>query len=405
MYERAVLVTYHEIGLKGRNRGRFERELQENLAFALGGLAPGGVERVASRLLVPVPPALVDDALAVATRTPGVANAADAWVVPREARAMEIAAALAIKAAAPEARSFAIEARRSSTDYAEPSLEMNRRIGAAVQAGLGLDVNLRSPDVTCRVEVVQGEVYISVRRMDGPGGLPVGTSGRVVALLSAGIDSPVAAWRMMRRGAVVSAVHFSGRPHADGRSEVLAHELAAVLARSGGIGRLYVVPFGEPQREIALGAPSSLRVLLYRRLMVRIAEIIAMEERAKALVTGESLGQVASQTLDNIAAVDAAATLPVLRPLVGSDKQEIIAEARRIGTFELSTQPHADCCTLFMPRSPETHATVAEVTEAERSLDLESMVSSTLAKLVWSDYPCRAYRPPRRWPRGKGYET
>lgn len=402
MYQRVILVNYHEIGLKGRNRGHFERVLQDNLAAALGDLAPAGVERVASRLVVPVAVARAERALEVACRTPGVATASITLVVPREPRAMEHAAVLAISEAAPKARTFAIQARRSATDYAERSLEMNRRIGAAVQAALGLDVDLNAPDVTCRVEVVQGDVYVSTTRVPGPGGLPVSTSGKVVALLSAGIDSPVAAWRVMRRGAILAAVHFSGRPQSDSRSEHFAREIAERLSQWYGIGRLYIVPFGDLQREISLVAPPDLRILLYRRLMVRIAERIAFEEHAKALVTGESLGQVASQTLENIAAVDAAATLPVLRPLIGSDKQEIVAEARRLGTYELSVRPHADCCTLFMPRTPETHATVAQVEAGEVGLDLERMVSDALSLVQYVDYACPSYRAPARWPAAGG---
>lgn len=398
MYQRVILVKYHEIGLKGRNRGRFERALRDNLSAALGDLAPAGVERVASRLVVRVAPAREERALEVACRTPGVANASIALVVPREPGAMERAAVLAIREAAPNARTFAIQARRSATDYAERSLEMNRRIGAAVQAALDLDVDLDAPNVMCRVEVVQGDVYVSTTRAPGPGGLPVSTSGKVVALLSAGIDSPVAAWRVMRRGAVLAAVHFSGRPQSDARSEHFAREIAERLSQWFGIGRLYVVPFGDLQREISLVAPSDLRILLYRRLMVRVAERIAFEEHAKALVTGESLGQVASQTLENIAAVDAAATLPVLRPLIGSDKQEIVAEARRLGTYELSTRPHADCCTLFMPRTPETHATVAQVEAGEVDLNLKRMVSDSLSAVTYTDFACPSYHAPARWP-------
>ena len=398
MYERVILVNYHEIGLKGRNRGRFERVLQDNLAAALGDLAPAGVERVSSRLVVPVTRADDERALDVVCHTPGVANAAIALVVSREARAMEHAAALAIREAAPNAGTFAIQARRSATDYAERSLEMNRRIGAAVQAELGLRVDLGAPDVTCRVEVVQGEVYVSAQRISGPGGLPVSTSGKVLALLSAGIDSPVAAWRVMRRGAIIVAVHFSGRPQSDARSEHFTREIAERLSRWHGIGRLYLVPFGDLQRQISLAAPPDLRILLYRRLMIRIAERIAAEEHAKALVTGESLGQVASQTLENIVAVDAAATLPVFRPLIGTDKQEIVAEARRLGTYELSTRPHVDCCTLFMPRTPETHATIAQVEAGEAELDLELMVTEALSLVSFVDYRCPSYRAPARWP-------
>jgi thiamine biosynthesis protein ThiI len=219
-----------------------------------------------------------------------------------------------------------------------------------------------------------------------------------VALLSAGIDSPVAAWRMMRRGAVVVGMHFSGRPQTAGLSERLVGEIGHVLEATGGLGRIYVVPFGDLQKEISLEAPPDLRVLLYRRLMMRIAEKIAGAERAMALVTGESLGQVASQTLDNIAAVDEAATLPVLRPLIGSDKLEIIDQARTIGTYDLSIREHDDCCTLFMPRTPERHATVEQVVAGEAALDLARMTADAFGGLSWMDFACPSYRPPRMPP-------
>lgn len=398
MFERALLVHYHEIGLKGRNRGRFERQLQDDLTFALRNHPDTVVERVASRLLVRVGDvhrlAVVLERVA---RTPGVSSVADVLVTGRDPHDMERAALLAARES-PKARTFAIEARRSATDYPEHSLDINRRLGAYVQRETGLGVDLEAPDVRVKVEVVQGEVYTFSRRVEGPGGLPVGTSGKVVALLSAGIDSPVAAWRLIKRGAVVVAVHFSGRPQTDGASERYADEIARVLEGWGGMARLYVVPFGALQREISLLAPPDLRVLLYRRLMLRVAEAIARVERAGALVTGESLGQVASQTLENIAAVDSAATMPVLRPLIGMDKREIIDRARAIGTYELSIQPHADCCTLFMPRNPETHARLAQVEAGESELDLGRMVSDALAGLSWTDYACLPYHAPKRWP-------
>ncbi len=292
-----------------------------------------------------------------------------------------------------------MEARRSNTDYARSSMEINREVGQHVLDNTtGKQVDLSKPDVTCHIEVVQGDTYVYSRKVRGIGGLPVGTAGKIVGLLSAGIDSPVAAWRMIRRGAVIVGVHFSGRPQTNDLSERLVEEIGRSLESTGGLGRIYVVPFGDLQKEISLHAPPDLRVLLYRRLMVRVAEAIASVERAKALVTGESLGQVASQTLDNIAAVDDAATLPVLRPLVGNDKLEIIGEARAIGTYEISTQEHDDCCTLFMPRTPETHATVDQVHAGESELDLARMVADAMSALSWVDFACPSYRAPKAWP-------
>lgn len=397
MFERVCLVNYHEIGLKGRNRSMFERRLRSNLDAALARLEVKPTEMIASRLVVPLLDA--DAGLSVAERIaalPGVNSVSLAYRTARELEDMESAAVQAVGEAG-GAGTFRIDARRSNTDFEIPSMEMNRIIGAAVQAQTGLGVDLSNPDITVRVEVVQGGVYVSAVRVLGVGGLPVGTASRVVSLLSAGIDSPVASWRMMRRGAVVVGVHFSGRPQTSDLSERIVHDIGAVLQRSGGLGRVYTVAFGDLQKEISLSGPPDLRVLLYRRLMVRVAEAIAAEERAKALVTGESLGQVASQTLENIAAVDESATLPVLRPLVGSDKIEIIRDAKALGTYELSTQEHADCCTLFMPRSPETHAKLDEVLRAWSELDVDRMVVDALASLEWQDFDCAAYRPPKRW--------
>jgi thiamine biosynthesis protein ThiI len=245
------------------------------------------------------------------------------------------------------------------------------------------------------VEVVQRGAFVFARRDDGAGGLPVGTAGKIVALLSSGIDSPVATWRVMKRGAVIVAVHFSGEPQTDDATARTVEDIGTVLELSGGLGRLYVVPFGDVQKEIALGAPPDLRVILYRRMMVRIAEVIAGIEGAKALVTGESLGQVASQTLENIGAVDAVATLPVLRPLIGSDKVEIVDTARALGTYDLSIQAGEDCCTLFMPRTPATHATLEEAAAGESELDVHALVEMALAGVRTRDYRCRWYRPPK----------
>jgi tRNA uracil 4-sulfurtransferase len=272
-----------------------------------------------------------------------------------------------------------------------PSNKVNIALGDHIRAATGMSVDLDEPDVTIHVEIVQGFAYVYARRIPGPGGLPSGTAGRVVSLLSAGIDSPVATWRMIKRGAVVIGVHFSGRPQTDERSVLHVHELGEVLERSRGLARIHVVSFGDVQRKIALAAPPDLRVLLYRRMMVRVAEEIAHLERARALVTGESLGQVASQTLENIAAVDAVATIPVLRPLIGMDKNEIMADARRIGTFDISTTAHEDCCTLFMPRMPATHATVEQVEAGEADLDVPSLVAEVLASLEHRDFCCPAY--------------
>lgn len=397
MFERVCLIHYAEIGLKGRNRAQFERRLRDNLEAALVGLPVKSPEKVASRVAIRVtdPGAVLTVADRIA-EIPGVAAVSLAFRTGRAQDEIEQAALLAIREHGAFV-TFAVDSKRSNTDYPVPSMETNRLVGAFLVAETGGKVNLSAPDVKVRVDVVQGDVYVSSKRVSGVGGLPVGASGRVVSLLSAGIDSPVATWRMIRRGALAVGVHFSGKPHTSDMSDRLVLELGQQLARTGGLGRIYLVPFGDLQKEISLSCHPDLRILLYRRLMIRVAERVAFGERARALVTGESLGQVASQTLENIAAVDEAATLPVLRPLIGSDKIEIITDAKRIGTFELSTVDHADCCTLFMPRTPETHAKLPVVLEAWEALPHQRMVDDAVAAMTWHDFGGRSYRPPKLW--------
>ena len=216
-----------------------------------------------------------------------------------------------------------------------------------------------------------------------------------MCLLSSGIDSPVATWRIARRGATCIGVHFSGRPETSATSEYLLEDIAEVLERTGCFARLYVVPIGTYQREISAVVPPELRVIMYRRFMFKVAEAIARKEGAKALVTGESLGQVASQTMDNMLVANAAVSLPVYRPLVGFDKLEIIAEAEKLGTFEISSQDAPDCCTLFMPRNPETHAKLERVLKVEKDLPFDEWINEAVASVEVKDYRCPSYRPPK----------
>jgi thiamine biosynthesis protein ThiI len=255
-------------------------------------------------------------------------------------------------------------------------------VGDAVRIGLSKRVDLSKPDLTIRIEIVGDRAYVSARRVEGPGGLPVGTSGTVVALLSAGIDSPVALWRMMKRGSSPTAVHFHGQPFTDPSSERKVARILDALRPWGYRRPWWSVPLGEAQREVTVSAPPALRTLLYRRLMLRISARIAQEEGALAVVTGESLGQVASQTLENMVAVDAAAPITVLRPLVGTDKIEIMRDAERIGTYHLSVEAHQDCCTLFEPREPATRSDAAELARAEQTYDVDALVDDALARAV-----------------------
>lgn len=400
MTERVCLVHYHEIGLKGRNRSTFENQLVRNLVRALRGMSVARVARISGYVVVEATDGQATAEMAeAASKVPGVARVSRAWRTPLDERAYCKAAVAALSEAG-DFESFKVHARRSSTAYERHTLEMNRIVGDALCAAFPEKrVDVHRPDVTVVVHAIQGSAYVYAAGMQGAGGLPVGTAGKVVPLLSSGIDSPVATWMVGRRGAVCVPVHFSGRPMTSDASEWLCQDIVGALAPAGVVGRLYVVPFGACQRELALAVPQGLRVVVYRRMMLRVAQRVAAIEGAKAIVTGESLGQVASQTLDNIAAVDAVATMPVLRPLVGSDKQEIIARAERIGTYAISTQAAPDCCTLFMPRNPETHARLRDVEQAEAGLDVEAMADDLVAQVEWRDFDqCPSYRAPKELP-------
>ena len=283
-----------------------------------------------------------------------------------------------------------MRARRGHSSFPESSQRVNEVVGQAIKDATGARVDLSHGEWTCHIELVQNRAFLYADRLPGPGGLPAGTAGRVVALLSGGIDSPVAIWELAKRGAAVTAVHFHGQPFSDPSSARQAARLAEHLAPWLREIDLWLVPFGDVQAEIVTAAPAALRTVLYRRFMMRIAEALAHNVGAEALVTGESLGQVASQTLPNMRAIDAVVeTLPVLRPLVGRDKIEIEAIARRVGTYEISIDPHQDCCVLFAPRQAATRARLPELEAAEASLDVPALVEKALAGVEVRTFPPR----------------
>lgn len=397
MSERVCLVHYHEIGLKGKNRSIFENQLVTNLKCALRDTPLKCVKRICGYILVTFEGGATRDYQDLIGKVPGVARVSLAHECLRDLAEYSQAAIVSLGEAG-SFSTFKVHAHKSSTDYPVHTLDINRQVGAALcEAFPDKKVDVHNPDVTVHVNVVQGSVYVYAVSERGAGGLPVGTAGKVVTLLSSGFDSPVATWMLGRRGAICVPIHFSGRPMVSDTSEWLTQDIVKALAPSGVIGRLYVVPFGARQREISLAVDQKLRIITYRRVMFSVAERIARIEGAKALVTGESLGQVASQTLENIAAVDETVSMPVLRPLIGSDKQEIIERAQQIGTYDVSCQTAPDCCTLFMPRRPETHAKRDEVHEAWDSFDHEAMIEDLVDHIEYVDFDqCPSYRPPRK---------
>lgn len=395
-FQRVILVHYHEIGLKGHNRSVFEKRLVKNIEALTSDFPVCAVHRISGRIVVflkeGTSAAAADSCTEKLVAIPGIARVSCGFKCERTLEVMNEAAILALSEAEPF-QTFKVQARRNHTDFPINSMEMNRDIGAVLcEKFPDKQVKMKEPDVQVGVEVIQNASFIYAKSIPAIGGLPVGSSGKVICLLSSGIDSPVATWKMARRGAVCIGVHFSGRPQTSDASEYLVDDIAHVLEQTGCIARVYVVPFGDYQREISVKCPPSLRVILYRRLMFRVAEKIAEIEHAGALVTGESLGQVASQTLENMAATNDAITIPVFRPLIGTDKLEIIEQAQKLGSFEISTQDAPDCCTLFMPRSPETHAKIPDVRQAEAEFSIDEWVSEIIQNVEVKNYKCPAYK-------------
>jgi thiamine biosynthesis protein ThiI len=383
-----AVVHYHEIALKKRNRPLFVKQLVRNIHRAVSDLPVAQILSLPGRLLVE----LSDDEQWPTlrqrlARVMGIANFVRATRVDLDIEDMATAAIESLKGASLE--SFRITTRRANKKFPLNSMEIEREVGGRVKAAYDVEVNLTSPERTVFIEVLNSEAFVSSERTDGPRGVPVGTGGWVAALLSGGIDSPVAAYRMMKRGCRIVFVHFHSEPFLSRASQQKAKELVEVLNRYQYQSRLYLVKFGELQREIMLSAPAALRVIVYRRFMIRIAGALAKRRKAKALVTGESLGQVASQTLENLSVIEQAAELSVLRPLIGMDKDEIIAQAKAIGTYEISILPDQDCCQLFIPDHPATRSRVHEAVAAEKNLDTEALVSSAVeaAEEFVLDYP------------------
>ena len=387
--EPCVLLKLGEIVLKGGNRQQFERMLQANIRRAVRPL--GFSVRIWQRdgvlvLRVPPGPEAGRAAARVADVTADVMGVARVCRAVRVARDADAAVAAAVAIMSSRQGSFAVRPRRRDKRFAMTSAQLAVLIGARVQEAHGLPVNLRHPDTALFVEVDQQEIFVYADGRPGQGGLPIGMSGRALALMSGGIDSPVAAYRMMRRGLRCDFLHFSGMPLTGPESVYKAYGLARQLDRFQGSTRLFVVAFGKTQQKLASSGASRLQIVAQRRLMLKTGEALARRLGAAALVTGDSLGQVSSQTLTNLTALDDAVSLPILRPLIGSDKVEIMAEARRLGTLALSELPDQDCCTLLTPRHVETRARIEDLRRIEARLDAADLAEE-LAGLA------QEYRP------------
>ena len=382
---KSVIVHYQEIALKGRNRPWFVARLVRNLRSATADLDVRAVKVLMGRIeIVLGPTADWHEVVRRLERVFGVANFARAGRAPLDVEA--IAAAILEDLGTQEAASFRVAARRADKRFPLTSPEIEREVGGRIKQARGWTVNLGAPELTVHVEALTAEAFYFFGKHRGAGGLPVGASGRVVCLMSGGIDSPVAAWRMMRRGCHVVLLHFHSYPVLSRASQEKTRELAGLLAQYQYSSRLLLVPFAGIQQQVILTVPPPLRVVIYRRMMMRIAEAVASRQRARALVTGEVVGQVASQTLENLNRINEVVTLPVLRPLIGMDKDEITAEAQRLGTYPISIIPDQDCCTLFTPRHPATKARRDDIERAEASLAIPEMIAAATESAVMEEF-------------------
>lgn len=370
-----IVCHYAEIALKGRNRLFFENKLRENIKKSLGPQTFEWVRLFRGRIIIKVllkTTAQQKEIEKSLKRVFGIANFSFAKQAPLDLEIIKETALELIEIK--KGKTFRIEASRDNKAFALNSQKINETVGEFIIEKTDKKVKLENPSITCFIEILQDNAYLYTKKIDGPGGMPVSSAGKVVSLISGGIDSPVASYLMMKRGANCVFVSFHSYPYTDEQSLKKIEEIVKILNQFQFSSTLYLVPFADIQKEIMLKAPEQFRIILYRRMMIRISQEIAKLENAQALITGESLAQVASQTLENMSVIDEVANVPVFRPLIGMDKEEIINIAKNIGTFKTSILPHQDCCVRFMPNNPATRASLRDIKEAEKNLDIQKMI-------------------------------
>ncbi len=388
---RSIVVHYKELALKGRNRPWFVQILVQNLKNALKGIGVPRVRSVMGRIEIDLAPEASFEAARERIRHVfGIANFSLAGRAPHDFQAL--ADAILADLADIEVPTFRVSARRADKRIPFTSPQIEREVGGLIKQAKGWKVDLDDAALTIHLEMLPDHAFYFFGKIPGAGGLPSGTSGRLTCLVSGGIDSPVAAYRLMRRGCTVSFVHFHSYPILSRASQEKVREIVTLLTQYQQHARVAMVPFGELQQQVVLAVPPQYRVVIYRRLMLRIAEQLARKWKSRALVTGEAVGQVASQTLENMTVIAEACSLEILRPLVGMDKDEISDQAEAIGTLTISNIPDQDCCTLFMPRHPATRARLADVLRAEAALPIAEMVAGAVAAATIEEF---SYPVPR----------
>lgn len=379
--EKLILVRYGEIYLKGQNRPFFERTLVDNIKKVLGNYDKAKVFKSQGRIYIeeiPVERAALD----ALSKVFGIIGINPAWKTKKDLEyiknMLKVIVEDALEKTTGENPTFKVESRRADKTFPMGSMDLNRDMGAFILQNFPqLKVDVHNPDIRINLEIRE-HAYAYHENIPGAGGMPVGTNGKTTLLLSGGIDSPVAGWMIAKRGVRLTAVHYHSFPYTSDKAKEKVIDLCRLLTHYCGPIRLHVVPFTEIQQELYEKCPDGLLTVLMRRFMMKIAEIIAIKDGAQALITGESIGQVASQTLEALASTDDAVSLPVFRPLIGMDKKEIVEIAEKINTYETSILPYEDCCTVFVPRHPVTKPKLDRVRQAETLVDGEALIEKAL---------------------------
>ncbi len=378
-----VLVRYGELGLKGKNRRFFEKTLGQNIKSTLLDLQDFNMIYQHRRLIVEVKEELLQEALDRLSKVFGIASLSRVWTTPLDLELIKEQALLLLKKTLPRGGSFKVQTRRANKKFSYNTYEMNSELGAHLLRNTdGYFVDVHEPDATINVEIREQEAFLYSSSLPGAGGLPVGVTGKGLLLLSGGIDSPVAGWMAMKRGVSLEALHFHSPPFTGEGAREKVLDLCRQLKPYGGPEKLHLAPFTKIQKAIYSHCPKDYGVILMRRMMMRVATRLSVRQKAQALFTGESLGQVASQTMESLAVVEEAAGLPIFRPLLGMDKIEIVNMAQKLGTFPISTRPHEDCCTLFLPPHPVTRPRLESALEAEKKLPVEELVEECLENIL-----------------------
>lgn len=376
-----ILLKYGEISLKGLNRPMFEKQLLANVAKALAPLGKFSIRK--SQSTVYVEPLGDDIDMQAATerlsKVFGIVNICPAAKCQKTIEDIERTTLECLSQIDLNGKTFKVEAKREDKQFPMNSPQLCRHMGAVILKNTeGLSVDVHNPDILVQIEI-RKEAFIFTQKVSGAGGMPVGTAGRAALLLSGGIDSPIAGWMISKRGVVLDAVHFHSHPYTSDRAKEKVIELAKIMTQYTGPIRLHIVPFTDIQLDIIDKCPKNYLTIIMRRLMMRIAEKIARESGAMALITGESIGQVASQTMESLVVTDNAVDMPVFRPCIGMDKEEIVTISKKIDTYETSILPYEDCCTIFVPKHPKTKPSISEIQEAEKLLtDPEGMMEKAI---------------------------